>query len=666
MTMTRVKEFSEAMLREIDGFERESVANVLLNMDALVDPSAADNSQVAKNRSDVLLRYESIFAVHVLRSLLNKHLKDTTPVSEESLKPFADFLMSRFDLVKNTNGLYMHSTHSVATLSLVALAKRLFNTLNPLVESSGREARYKHYYDYLFPGFLCSKFVPPDGHLGDYQLNEFFLSEDGRPVPIMASLEAYRIGGKFRPPCIFLTPEERRAGETPLLSRYDTERLTSHSSCAKDYFFAVSAKKPFSELESYKMNLIERAGSPGFVPGCTYADSNSSLIANGFLKVLDVRKLTDFADLLYKTVTPEDWRAFVAAIPEAQFDEVVLPKLPNGEPDVSLVNPDKFEAFVNKDAWYVPGESLHNYAVILLLAEFYHKKRIHEPKWTGTVSNFTSGYVGGLSRGAKLDAVGALLDFVVRVAKKEFCPNQVDAYLKKYSMMEAHGAAIKSDRLLFLVNKLNYLWDKLLADSKKQDNADLSDSLHSPALSLKYDTNSLARDAMRLCQANKGEWSEVVKSFKQTALAGYIKSCGGFYSCVTKQDHYIKGNEAHNRAVLYIMTDYYIRSRSDGDEHGSQIGKFFGAPAKGTKLLAAEEGLLEFFRSDKPLNHLPEHLEQRGLLSIIKEYSLTTSKTKLLAETAEAVCTPKFFEPRDEHSLTASVSKSVTSYLGWK
>ncbi len=689
MTVTRVKDFAAKVLAEIDIYEKEAIAKVLFEMqgapkDAIANATSGSGTTALKRDPHVLVRYESDCSILALRDRLQSRLNDESAISDASLKEFADLLLARFSIIKDTNCLYNYSPKSLASKSFIALAKNLFETLNPIALASGREAKYLHYYDYLFPDFPCRKYTSETGHLGELSLTDFFWGEDiwkegvlkelGRPIPTLSCLEAYRLERTMRPPHVFLTQAEMAAkvkgkaeGKVvnPVISRADNDRLKDHSSCASDYFMAINTKTLGEEKkDEFKIKLVELISQSDFVPGYLYETmaSNTALVRNGFLRTLNVGTLRDLADYLSNRVAPVDWKAFLEALPEDDFFRITLPKAANAVPDLSVLSAEKFEAFVNNDAWYVKEESRHNNAALLILAELYRRKRNYEGLFTGKISNITSGFVGGSSRNVKMDAVDVLMDFFVC---SNYCLNQLDVYLEKTGKIKLHGGAIKSDRLLFLVNKANSLWNALLATAKlPEDDGDAVEAqANQPAATLVYNAETLARDAQRLCGPGAGSWSEEVRHINKTALKGYIISCGGdygLYNCITTPGHYIKGNNRHNRAILYILTQHYIDKRGAGNSHTTNYGKFLGAPDKVQKLQAARL-LLEFFESDMPLNHLHEFLVKKGALeqeAIIVDRAIY-SETKALAKTAESVLTEEFYMEQPKET-------GLLSYFSWK
>lgn len=674
MIGTRVKDFAAKLLEEIDLYQRQATAKAMEEMksagkETITTATSGSGESAAALDPYVLVRYESDASILTLKEKLNARLNDESQVSDENLQIFIELLLKRHAIIKDTNSLYNYSPYSVASLCYVALAKNLFNTLYPIKQQSGREITHLHYYDYLFPDFPCRKYKSDTGHLGELELTDFFWGEDvykdkvlkepGRPIPVLRCLEARRLAQRsMRPPHVFLTHEERELQAkappgvelpAPVISRADNSRLISHSDEANAYFIALNKKNAEGEKDELKIKLLGRVCQPGFMPGYLFdpVTSNNRLIKNEFLITVCVTKLSELAYYLSNRVHPEDWKAFLDALPEDEFFKLTLPKTANGA-DLSQLDLDKFKAFVNNPTWYILQEDRQNYATLTVLAELYRRKRNNHE---GMFGNGISGALGAAhSRTAKSNAVDVLIDFFVSCANSQFTLNQLEPFLKKSLKFESHGSAIRSDRLLILVNKAEDLWNEIL----KRANPPLENSIdeqevRQPPSSLVYNEEILKIDAERLSRTDFSEWRNEIKLINRIAFAGYIGSCGGangLYNCIINPKLYIKGNEAYNRAVLYILVNHYINIRGVLEENTTSYGGAIGAYKRNTKVEAGKT-LAGFFESGMPLNQLHEYLvkvgklDQEGVIydSTFSVYSLT----RAFASTAKAVLEPDFF-----------------------
>ena len=538
--------------------------------DVVVKVLAEINTLHEKNRgvdrgmagSEILLRYESKLIYDSLKKLLEKYSKDETELSVASLQPLVEFLQIRFHLIKNTDAIYNHNPASLANQACVMLAKHIFEALKPFQDTNVQPQDAPHYYDYLFGGLRCNQFISSKGRLTDLQLHEFFWGDDGTPIETLQCLEKYRealaIGEDTYPPHVCLEPaalQVRTAGNQLKVS--ETLRLTSYCAEADRYVKAMEdKKKSVAEKDACRQNLVEMVKHPNFAPQYTYNEkkpnydnenfSNINLLKNNFLTLLKVNDITSFATFMQKSVAKADWKEFVSAIDNHNFDMLILPKLNDGTCDTSMMlasNAEKFRLFVNSQQWIEDGESDFNNALLFLLTELYLRKRTGEGvERTGTIGHFT-GLVGHTQQ-QKEGAAGVFQDFL---QDNDYHLCQLDTYLKD-KVKTIHSDALNSDRLLFLTSKAKELGPSQ-ADSAR----------------------NLAKIARVLTASDPSKWHSIIAKFDDNRLQSYIDSSGGLKRCIKTKNHYIQDNDGHNKAILFILTECYLRNRRKGDSYNNGL-----------------------------------------------------------------------------------------------
>ena len=691
---------------------REFIAKVLAEINDAVARSIAGGKGDAG--LEVLLRYESEWAKRLLSQTLEGHQDDTAEVSAESLQFCVDFLRTRYELIKNTDAIYNHHPDSLANTACIVLARNLVAALPAETQ--------KHHYEYLFPGLKCSEYVSSRGDLGAIELHEFFWGDDNTPIETLACLDKYRKkiaeGEDCFPYHVCLKPESLQNRRNEQLSNIETRRLLSHSVAANKYIEAIDSKKPRkteAELDFCRNELLDVLQDKNAVPQYTYNhkpnQSNMNLLRNGYMSAIDVTDMNSFAEVLFNGVKRKDWIAFVSAIDRDMFYQILLPKVEERQPagtkivlpkqddaqsgavvakksevrpvlvkadksvlpitlvedrqqhrtkmllqdltevmqkqdgTVVLIKPDisvlqeKFKWFVNAQKYNNDRASDKNKALLFLLTELY----IHNRTGEGAAFTGAFGAWSGTERGMKETAAGKLREFFTLKGhhkknngdkpKPTYLINQIQTYLKDEEATD-HLKALTSDRL-------GYITEKSFA---------LGPGIRESAA-------NLAKLAEAISQAPGSRWVDAIADVPDNLLQQYVESSGGFNKCVKSQE-YKRGNHAYNKAVLFILTEHYIRSREKGPEHNNHtLPSSFFSKMTWSKTDKVEAGRIfrAFLCSDKDPSRLSEYLKERKDLSladktkyeaIIRDVTSLFSELGTLAAQADAVCRDDYYLPK--------------------
>lgn len=702
---------------------KEFIAKVLAEINEAVARSVAAGK--GDKGLEVLLRYESEWALRLLQQTLEDHQNDEAEVSAESLQFCIDFLQKRYELIKNTDAIYNHHPDSCANTACIILAKNLIAALPAQAE--------KHHYEYLFPGLRCSDYVSSRGDLGAIGLHEFFWGDDNTPIETLACLDKYRKkiaeGEDCFPYHVCLKPESLQNRRNDQLSNIETRRLLSHSPAANKYIEAIDSKKPRktdAELDLCRKELLDVLQDKNAVPQYTYNhkpdQSNMNLLRNGYLNAIDVTDMHSFAEVLFNGVKRRDWIAFVSAIDRDMFYQILLPKVEEKQPvgtrvvlpkqgdlqsgaafvkkpearpvlvkadksvlpitlmedrqqhrvkmvlqdlteviekqdgSVVLLKPDisvlqeKFKGFVNSQKYNNDRASDKNKALLFLLTELY----IHNRAGEGAAFTGALGAWSGTERGIKETAAGKLREFFTMKGhhnnnradrpKPTYLINQIQTYLKDVDATD-HLKALTSDRLGSITEKSFALGPGI------QESA-----------------ANLAKLAEAISQAPGNRWVDAIADVPDNLLQQYIESSGGFNKCVKSQE-YKRGNHAYNKAVLFILTEHYIRSREKAPEYNNHtVPSSFFSKMTYSKNDKVEAGKIfrAFLCSDKDPSRLSEYLKERKDLSVadkakheavIRDATSLFSELGTLAAQAEAVCRDDYYLPKK--GWAASIASSV-------
>ena len=668
--MAKVKDFVKKVLDEI--------TNAIGHR---AEPEQADDSL------EVLLRYESQWAFRLLQKTLEKHLESVETVSVESLQFLVDFLQTRHRLIKDTDAIYNHSGSS-ANMACIILAQHL-------VEELQLDGGKQHYYEYLFPGLRCADYKSSKGDLGALSLQEFFWSDDGIPVETLACLDAYKReiekGVECYPPHVCLSEQLMKERPNAQLSVIETRRLQTHSIEAEKYMAAFDdCRQPqrITDVDACRSALIAKMSHDEFKPHYTYnqkpKQSNMNFLRNGFLKEIEIDDLLSFAHQLFNAVNREDWIDFVSAIDDDVFFQVVLPKVeevqPAGtvvvtldgrklleklnksrlpltitedaltgkvrmflpdlcevihrsdgtisclKPDKSILRTEKFKIFIDALAYSKDRDSDANKSVLFLLTELYLRNRhSHEGTYNGALGSWV-----GTPQEVKESAAGILREFFTKKSyheknnnperqTKTYLINQITTYLKDTDNV-IHTHALLHSRLGYITAKATSLGP-----------------------GMRESAQSLGMLAEQFSRMPGGAWVEEMQLVPDNLLQSYVDSSGGFNKCIKAQE-YRENNHLFNKAVLFILTEHYIRAREKGEEHKSFLGRYSWG-----KLEKVEAGKIfrAFLCSDKLPNRLTEYLQQEDKSkyeSIIRDQLSLFSELGTLSAQAEAVCKPEFYQ----------------------
>lgn len=615
--MAQVKEFVSVVLNEIE---------TLLQ---------TGDEKKREEGLDALLLCESDEFWAALKKRLNANKENDNEISERSLAPFIDLLAIRYNVIKHTDGIYTHRPNSTANVASLVLAEHLASALQK--DSS---------FYYLFPGIDLTSFVSSRGKFTELKLSEFFLTMDDTPVELRHSLDQYRenmqTGPATFPPHVCIPPHvakgSRTMSQAKKLTRQDALLLTTHSSEAEQYLKAINSLPDISdeELDKKRTALVGKIQSTDYIPAYTYNTygedcSSKNLIANGFLREMHVTNASTFASFLSGKIDISRWRDVVDVIGDDLLDSLMLPVM-NGAADDSVLQSGKFQKFIDDQVWQLDQDTdLYNRAMLYLLTETYIRKRSKEGAYIGAIGQMTG--LVGYNRQAK---EGAAVVFQSFLMTGKFYLNQLESWLQREDKLVQLNA-LRSDRLAFLTEKAG----KLGLDTRQSQ-------------------QSLAAIASALSKMNPSSWAEAVKKIDNNILQQYISANGGFNACVKTRDHYKKGNEQYNKAILYILAEAYFRKRSSGSDYHSLFGRAYYP--KVDKVTAVEV-FKEFLASEYPLNQLSEYLKdgrKQHLEKPLRDSYSPTSELGTLVAQAERVCEEEYFEQRQNGSML----KSLFGYAG--
>jgi hypothetical protein len=724
MAITRVNEFAAEMLRRIervkgaanlptnhdvgqdagneemvrggglkksrDGLRKEAIVNdFLLNFAARVTLYVYEQTLVKRERDDMS-------ANELDKDGLYEVAKDDRLVTEEALQPDIQTLREYFDVFKNTNGLPNYSPTATSTLVFSELAKLICETLNSQAAALDLPAKYLHYYELLFPDFPYKKFTSAAGSLGLYAPHEFFWGSNGRPIPVLACLDARRTSKEkvMFPPHVFLTEEERAKGVAIQITREDLIRLRAHSREADDYFKAIHNRESVEIQNEKRALLVERLkdhSSLSPLDGYLYTNDNKTLVLNGFFKQFDLKSSFDLANFIYENARPHEWKSLVKCIDDQTLFDLMLPKMADGKtPDRSVLCEGKFDAFVETHSVYRQNLKFlrYNSVAFILLAECFRRQRASEPYHTGSLTQQFEGVPGVTTRTDKTDAVEMLMDLC---ASPEFNLNQPLEYLKKRNLAaldaleklpadqqakaaletqykEISESVITSGRLSCLTKKMVSLCNSILAQNAVVGNKAGEASDHPDT----YNLESLVQDAGVLCRTPRSQWCADIIKGKEKLIASYVTSRGGFNQCLAYPGHYRKDDDDFNRAMIYLFSEFYTPARDAEEppqpkpETQSTLGWMFSAVKSVTTVLSytqkdktlAVEDWKEFLRTREPVNQFYEWCVKGQKIrsyDVMRNMMVFNSKTNALLTQANTVVAANFLVPIPE--ATASVLK---------
>lgn len=254
-------------------------------------------------------------------------------------------LFLRGRMVANTNANYNANPYSRVNQAFIAFAINYFEILKLYMPDSG----IKHYYELLIPELHVEEFVSSRGNIGDLELYEFFIGEDGIPIEVQAMLEKFRETyslDKNAFPYHVCLPKNESTASVPRISKADLTSLCYYLPEAKAYYNAILQKKTAEELDACRKNLDEAMHRKPFVPRCAYSveTSNRNLFRNGFFNTLNITSFDKFATFLTERVDKNDWFDFVTqivigsnSIDSEVFFQLILPKVEEVQPPGTLL-----------------------------------------------------------------------------------------------------------------------------------------------------------------------------------------------------------------------------------------------------------------------------------------------------------------------------------------
>lgn len=631
---------------------KDFVKNVQSDIKAVIEQRKA--AGVKDTDLDILLRLESQWSSDDLQKILDSHSNDSEAVSPASLKFLLDFLRGRYELIKDTDAIYNHHPKSLANVVCTILAKHLSQALSTQAET-------KHYYEFLFPHLRCADYVTSKGDLSALELHEFFLSDAGIPVETLVCLEKYRevtVRKRQQITPFHVCLPEGHVHANASLNPGEINRMNSYSGAAELYYKAISAipMKSADELDFFKNKLLTQVSAENFAPKYTYTDtlnttkqceaaSNVNLLKHDFLARIGVTDLQSFARLLSTTkdIDISLWFDFVESIDNVFLDQVVLPKIvekqpsgtllkrvitdhpgaigraalrdeqiillnpdntkilltvkydtgpsmrqlwvtPDGavvlqspdksillrKPNDAVLEPDKFATYLESPLYDKDSASLLNRALPFLILYRYIRKLDDEP------DGVLDGIIGDEKKVKRPPAI-LLLKFLTDL---RYLINQPDTYFQEMEAL-VHLPPCKRGRLGCIYRKLISLGPTMFESAE-----------------------NLSKFADILSRTPGDQWAGVIPQFAnfKNMMQKYVDASGGMVKCI-KSQNYIQGADRYNRAILFLINEFYIIDRAAKDE---VTGK--GGYGKNKKVPAAEI-LRGFFSSDHPLNDLEGYLK---------------------------------------------------------
>ncbi len=645
---------------------KDFVKSVQSEIKAVIDQREA--AGVNDDNLDILLRFESLWSSDDLQKMLENHASDSAAVSPESLKFLVDFLRGRYELIKDTDGIYNHHPKSLANVISIILAKHLSQALSTPADT-------KHYYEFLFPGLRCADYITSKGDLGALELHEFFLSNAGIPVETLVCLEKYREvtvrKHKQITPFHVCLPEGHVLANASL-EPTEVNRMNSYSAAAENYYKAIThiPMKSAEELDLFKNKLLEQVAADNFVPQYTYNDkqtvkkykaiSNINLLKHDFLARVGVTDMQSFARLLVENISKVDeknghvidinqWFDFVEVIDDVFLDQVLLPTIDEKQPPgtilkrvitehpdanghtavkdekIILQKPDKSQVKLwLKDDIARPGKQLlvtPDGAVVLQ----YPDKSISLRKpndavlQEGEIEKFTAFIDSPLYDKDSSSLLNRALCFLIQYRYFRKLNNEIDGTFNGVIADDKEAKKPSAHLTLQFILDLNYFLNQLdtyfefkeahvyLPRCKRGRQGCMYRKLKSLGPTKIESAENLAKFAEMLSDTPGDQWVTSIAQLKnfKNMMQKYIDASGGMVNCI-KSQNYIEGADRYNRAILFLINEYYILDKSGQDEPSLKVG--YGKDKK----VPAAIFLRGFFSSDHPLDDLDGYAKDVG------------------------------------------------------
>lgn len=585
---------------------------------------------------DILLRLESKWSSDNLLKMLDEHASDGSAVSQESLKFLLDFLSGRYELIKDTDGIYNHHPKSLANVISVIVAKHLHQAL-----SAQGDAR-KHYYEYLFPGLRCADYVTSKGDLGALELHEFFLSHAGIPIETLLCLERYReVTFKKRKQ---ITPFHVCLPEGHVLANASLEpdevnRMNSYSSIADQYYKEIThmPMRSSEELDVVKAKLLAQVAADNFVPKYTYNNpditdkfkfiSNINLLKHEYLARVGVTDMQSFAKLLV-TIDPNDWFDFVDAIDDQFLDQVLLPKIEEKQPhgtrlikigdQAFMQKPDKTQVklFLKVDIER-PGKQVYVTSEGATVLQYPDKSISLRKPNLSVLDEDKPEKFGELVDSQPYDKdssslINRAIPFLILYRYIRKLDDELDGPLDGIVGDKKNVKKPSAMLLLKFIPNMNYLINQPDTYFAKVDSTvslppckrGRVGYVYRKLISLgptKFESaENLAKFAELLSHVPGEQWEQSINAYSKNfknIMQKYVDASGGLVKCI-KSQNYIENADRYNRALLFLQNEFYILSKMDEDEASIKAGY------KKDKKVPAAIFLRGFFSSNHPLNDL--------------------------------------------------------------
>lgn len=628
--MSKVRDFAERVLKRI----YQLYDSGKLEKGRTLPVESADVGVLVRYESEWAV--EAL--INMLEAVLEDEGRANLSASEDTLAPFTDLMRKRGLIIANTDCIPNHSIKTIATKAFQILADELSLVMNEsnkhhayrylfpdVCDNAFSYRQYSDEYIELLLGgdddaikqYKGEKYLKRD--VSELPLSHFIWADEFRggvagdvkrtPIVVLSSidvlLEKIRKGEReVFPGHTSLEVLESKERSTILLQT-ETSRILSHSKEANDYLNAVRTYITYKQeaiLQSVREKrsaLIRALEAPEFVSCSTYSNSDASLLQTGWLKgaagniiksnaelrghSVDHASTRDgsidiwiLADFMSTRVHSHDWKSFIKTLAETDnlLDSYTIP-MKSGELDLSIffdgtANFNNFVKFcfgmnneANDFSRYCATKAKSKYfagALLYILTELYIRHRSGSPagKFTNAVDNITDGAFGY----SRYDKTQGGRDFQEFLIDKDYQLDQFWQYCQDHRKTKVYEA--------FNSSRTKELIDTAI--------------LHGPGMADKTATiRGVVLQLFHNNRENETDWRASLLRVKDPTLLALIapsspnmNDSAAFKEQVKNHRNYEEGNEEHNRAVLFVFAECYLRKRAKEEEYksGSLITTF--------------------------------------------------------------------------------------------
>lgn len=390
------------------------------------------------------LKAESEISLAKLVQVLIKHKSLDMPANAATLDGFKLFLAARWQWIKNTDAVYMHSLTSSINMVCIELAKILSTNLQRSI------------YEFLMPSVK----VPPN-----LKLCEFVLSNEEIPVEILSCLDDFRKTNLMQ---LAMADQEDAAVR---LSAEEKDLIIHHSKEAHEYYKAMMLDVDEASIDLARKNLISAMETGTCKVTASYGKEGDQRLTKCICA--GITKSSELISTIIKYVLPFKWQEFIKDIDNAELFRIILDvKLLGSQlPDRSNIQKSlglKFDHLKTKlqESKITLFEKERRVRVWLLcVIEVYKRLRENGESYHsnyGYYFSFFPSVSGVYSEKEKIDAADALIKFVM----SDISLTSLQS-LKLIGSLKHHAGALSAGTLGWLCVEIEKLGEIFVKEQKE-------------------------------------------------------------------------------------------------------------------------------------------------------------------------------------------------------